>query len=90
MINQDRIQNLTQKLETLTKLSACIPTINPDNDNGYNLTSSDIKNIESQLAVMDKMAITFEDLSKEIASASLQMKIMLNMIKLQRGDDYGD
>lgn len=86
MIDQTKMKNLAQKLEVLSKLSACIPAINPDNDDDYELTSSDIKNIESQLAVMDEIAITFEDFSKEISSTSLQLKIILNMIKLQRGD----
>ena len=86
MIDQTKMKNLAQKLETLTKLSACIPAINPDNNTDYELTSADIKNIESQLAVMDEIACTFEDFSKEIASTSLQMKIILNMIKIQRGD----
>ena len=87
MINQNKIQNLTQKLETLTKLSACIPTINPNNDDDYKLTSSDIKNIESHLAVMDEIAKTFEDFSREISSTSSQTRIILNMIKLMRGEE---
>ena len=86
MIDQTKMKNLAQKLETLSKLSMCIPVINPDNDDDYELTSTDIKNVESQIAIMDEIAITFEDFSKEIASSSLQMKIVLNMIKLQRGD----
>lgn len=91
MSNPEKLKQLSQKFDTLTKTLSVISDMSKAFVDSGNVTNADINNLEMQLGLLEEMVATLDEISFEMRSMIRVGRMMLGMAKADRDStDEGD